>query len=173
MNEACRLRFASFQFSRCLFFYPPEWSLLFTHAVSVRRSQNKIRATTDTISENNKNLLAGGAWWVILNSLDFYVYFDKLSIPLIVSRLKNRLGIQSRCQIVMSLHSNERIGYTEEKLSKTPWNFQTLLIIIVDPSSHGRKGVVIVFTHGVRTSVGKTKTRYNANVGARKTKYAS
>ena len=31
-----------------------------------------MRATTDTMHENNDHLLAG-AWWVILNSPDLYI----------------------------------------------------------------------------------------------------
>ena len=42
-----------------------------TWCPSVRPSQIQERATTDTMRENNENLLAG-VWWVILNSLDFF-----------------------------------------------------------------------------------------------------
>ena len=37
--------------------------------VSVRQSQKEKHATTDTIRENNENLLAG-AWWFILSALE-------------------------------------------------------------------------------------------------------
>ena len=57
---------------------PNRWSLFFLHMVFFRQCEkntpqrypqgpaNKIRATTDTISENNENLLSV-AWWVNFN----------------------------------------------------------------------------------------------------------
>ena len=49
--------------------------IIFTQSVrtSVRLSQNQIRATTDTMHENNDHLLAG-AWWVTLKSPDLYYF---------------------------------------------------------------------------------------------------
>ena len=45
------------------------------YCLSVGPSQKLKRGSTDAMLENNENLLAG-AWWVILNSLDF-VYLCK------------------------------------------------------------------------------------------------
>ena len=53
----------------------PRWPL-FSHNVSVClsvRHKNKIRVTTDAMHESNEKLLAG-AWWVILNSLDLFLF---------------------------------------------------------------------------------------------------
>ena len=42
----------------------------------------------------------------------------------------------------------------------------------IDPPRPRPNRLVIIFTHGVRTSVRKSKTRCNVNVDARKTNYA-
>ena len=48
---------------------------------NVNGQENKIRATADTMCENDENLLAV-AWWVILNSLDlFFLQRKVFSFP--------------------------------------------------------------------------------------------
>ena len=43
----------------------------YVNPIKQKQTTNKIRATTDTMRENNKNLSAV-AWWVILNSQDLF-----------------------------------------------------------------------------------------------------
>ena len=56
---------------------PIRWSL-FSRMVSVRPSQKQIRATTDTMHENNDHQLAG-AWWITLKSPNYTFFLDTMN----------------------------------------------------------------------------------------------
>ena len=63
------LQTCKFQVSTLRTYLIHQATVIIVFTRGVRPSQNPKRATTDTLCENNDNLLAG-AWWVILNSVD-------------------------------------------------------------------------------------------------------